>query len=99
MHGAAIGVLQHRQRQQAWQNDDQRNSHLEGSANDRSHLSRSQIMGAQHSLDNEEVGSPVSKADDEAQSEDDSCPMHAHRIVAKLAHRAPKMGVVTSANI
>src|SRR5258705_4721256 len=96
VHDAAIRVLQYSKRQQFRQDHDERYRHLERSTDHWRHLRGTQIMGAQDSLYYQKVRRSISEANDKPQPEDDSGPMHAHRIVSKAAYGAPHMGVVAS---
>ncbi len=84
---------------QAGQDDDERHGHLERRADDRGHLGRAQVVGAEHALDDEEVGGPVAEADDGAEAEDNADPVDAHRVVFEVAERGPEVGVVVGADV
>ena len=99
VHDAAVGVLEHGEGEQAGDDDDEGHRHLEGGADDRSHLGGAQVVGAEHALDDEEVGGPVAEADDEAEAEDDAGPVHAHGVVLEVAERGPHVGVVAVADV
>ena len=86
------------QAQQARQDDDERDHHLERRADDRRHLGRPQVLGREHPLNDQEVGRPVAERDHPAQAEDDARPVDAHRVVLERAERAPDVGVVASAH-
>ena len=77
---AAIGILQQHQAQQAGQNHDERNRHLEKRADDGRHARGAQVVRRQHALHHQEVRGPVAEADHEAQAEDDAGPVHAHGV-------------------
>ena len=48
---------------EAGKNDDERHRHLEGGADDGSHLGGAQIVRGKDALDDEEVGGPVAEAE------------------------------------
>src|SRR5580698_8765365 len=56
-------------------------------------------MSGEHALHNEEVSSPVTEADDEAEAEDNAGPVNAHRIVVEVAEGAPHMNVIAAPQI
>ena len=85
---------EHGQPQQAGQNDDGRQQHLECRADRCSHLRGPQIARGHHSLDNQEIRGPIAEGADKAQAEDDSGPVHAHRVVRRRAHVPPHVRVV-----
>ena len=61
---AGISLIgQHRQAEQAGQDDDERHAHLEGRADDGRHLRGAQILGGEHALHHQEVGGPVAEGD------------------------------------
>ena len=92
IHHAAVGVVQ-AECDKAGDDDDQRNSHLEGGADDRSHLCCAQIIRTQYALDYEEVGRPIAEADDEAETEDNTGPVHTHGVITEVAQRGPEVRV------
>src|SRR6185437_367082 len=98
--GGHVGGLemkgQHRQGEQAGQDDDKRDQHLEAGADDGRELGRAQVAGGEQALDDQEVGGPVTERNHEAEAEDDAGPVDAHGVVAERAQGAPEMGVGTA---
>src|SRR5229473_2407738 len=81
------------QSEKSRQNDDERNEHLEGCADDGSHLRGTKILGGENALDDEEIRRPIAEGDDKAKTKDDAGPMNAHGIVFEGAQGGPEMRV------
>src|SRR6516165_4603896 len=83
---------QNGQAEQTWKGHNKRDSHLEKRPDDRRHLGRSDVFRGKHTLYDEEIGGPIAHGLNHGQSEHDSNPVHAHRVVLDVAHVAPHMG-------
>src|SRR3989339_1046728 len=77
---SALRIIREDDSDQACENDDEGNSHLEEGGKDRSHSCCPEIFRREGSLHDEEVGCPVAKREYKAQSEDDSSPGNDHAI-------------------
>ena len=80
--------------QQTWQDDNERNHHLESGTDNWSHFCATNVFCRQNPLHHQKIRGPVPHGQDSTKPKYNARPMNSHRVRAKVIQARPQMNVL-----